>query len=102
MPHSCVMLKCRVMSSPGYAGGHMSVVKENGSGTGSRWFCQMYFPAAKCHHVSESDTSREKAHSRNMPVNSRIRGRTHEGAAAGLRVTDCRGAGWAAVRGRIG
>src|SRR5215469_14959909 len=59
----------------------MLVVNENGSGTGSRWFCKIYLPAVRCHHMSESPASPENRQSRYSAVNARMRGRTQGGVA---------------------
>jgi len=77
-------LKSRVVSSPGYAGLPVYVVYANVSGIGSLCCCTMYWPVFRCHHVSVSLTSREKAPTRKIAASTRIAVRNQEGGAAGI------------------
>src|SRR5690242_5377225 len=61
----------------------------------------MYLPVARCHQVSVSADSREKAHSKKHAVRANTSGRSQAGAGRGGGLTGT-GAGRVAVRERIG
>src|SRR5262245_16554625 len=89
--HSCVRLKYRTCSSPGYDGPPRYVVQANGSGTGSLFSCQINCPVLKCHHASESPVSVENQPSSRTAASARITDFCHAGV--GDTGCTCSGAG---------